>query len=304
MAGGTVFSTEYWDTLKPVLEKIITDRTKVKLYYPQWMKRMTMSDAYEDDKEVGGPGLAQQMGEGQEIPVSKIANGYTTRYQARKFGLRMDVTDEMVEDSKYQRMILKFADRLRKSMHKTVDFDCTDILVFAWDANYPGGDGQPLFSASHTLPHGGTFSNNMATPLAPSIEAISTARTALRKMPDQSGIIEGYEIDKVIAPVDQETVWQEIRGSEKDPENGNFSRINVASGSKIINNVVLIPYWSNTTTNYCFTTDCDDGFNIRVRRDMRVNTWVHNSNETASTSVTMRQDNGYSDARCAYGVQA
>jgi hypothetical protein len=64
-----------------------------------------MSDHYEDDLEMGGPALASEKPEGTEISVGAMREGVLTRYFARTFALRIIVTEEAMEDKKYDQVI-------------------------------------------------------------------------------------------------------------------------------------------------------------------------------------------------------
>ena len=296
---GTVFATTAATALQRTLERVITD-TPTEVTYPKWIEQKSMSHHFEDDLEIGGPGLASEKAEGAAMALGTIKEGSLTRYFARTFALKMSVTEEALEDQEYDKVI-DAARRLKRAMDKTVDVDCTLLLMRAFDSNYVGGDGQPLASANHTLPHGGTFSNVMATPMSPSRSALIVATTAIRKMPGHDGIIEGYEPKKIVCPVDQWAVWGEVLGSAKAPEPGQFNAINVVQD---LVSVVPIKYWTNTTTNWGIITDADNGLNLRWRRKPRSNTWKDNDNTTMQYGQTARWSRGWSDPRGFYGVQA
>lgn len=301
----SVFTSSITNALKETLELIIDDPTDgydQRALFHQWMDERPMSDNWEDDQEYGGPGLATEKPEGQEMSTGSIYQGYTTRYIARTFALKLIITEEALEDNKYDKVI-RAAGRLKRALWKTADIDATQVLVRAWNTSYVGGDAQPLFSASHTLPQGGTFSNTMAVPLGPSVTAVQVATSSMRKLPGHDGITEGVEPRMILCPTEQWAVWDEILKSKFVPESGNFARVNVANMSLNLS-ALPIKYWSNTTTNYCFLTDCDYGLQFRWRRKPRSRTWVDNDQELMKYGISARWARGWSDPRCAYGVQA
>lgn len=298
------FTGTIYHALKATLDTIIDDKTdgiESKSDFPKWMKVRGMTDNYEDDLEMGGPGLAAEVAEGEEIPTGEIREGVITRYRAKKYGLRLIVSEEAVEDNKYDRVI-NMAGRLKRAMHKTADIDATNILVRATSTSYPGGDGLPLASASHTLPAGGTFSNLMATPMTPSRMAVIIATSQIRKYPGHDGVTEGAMPVKVVYPVEQWAMWDGILKSEKAPEPGAFNEINVAARMDLTG--VALKYWDNTTTNYAFITDVENGLNFRWRRKPRSRTWVENSQEMMQYSISARWARGWSDPRCVLFVDA
>jgi hypothetical protein len=182
-----------------------------------------------------------------------------------------------------------------------MDVDAALVLVRAENTAYPGGDGLPLASASHTIPGGGTFSNTMATPMSASRAAVIAARAAVAALPGLDGVREGYELEKVIFPIAQQSVWEGIVGSEKVPES-NFNEINVVKGLGLT--LVPVTQWTNTDTNYCFGTSAPDGLRWKNRRKPKSRTWVENSNEVAMHSISARWARGWTNARAVYFVGA
>lgn len=293
----TIFSSDIYQSFKETLDSIVDDKlaeNESSLVCKKWMKIGSMDEAYTDDLEMGGPGLANETGEGTEIGTGSIREGFLTRYTPSKFALKLVVTDEAMEDNKYPET-LRLAKRLDRAIYKTFDIDNTNILIRAQNASYVGGDGVPLASASHTLPNGGTWSNTLATPLAPSRIALITVISLLKKIPGHDGIVDGVEARKVVYPTEQWGVWGGILGSKMAPEPGNFAEINVLKELDI--DQVAVKYWSNTTTNWGVITNADNGIQAKWRRKPRSKSWVENDNETMKYSISARWARGWSDAR-------
>lgn len=292
-------------TFKKTLDNICLDKRdglEAGLVMPSYLDVDPMADAWVEDTEYAGPSFVPEKAEGQEMQTGVLTPGNTKRYVPRTFAMRMIISDEAREDGKYAEVI-DLARYLKRAAYKTVEYDGALILARAWNTSYTGWDALPLFSASHTLPSGDTFSNTMATPLPPSVAAVTTARAACRRMPGRDGFIEGFKLTKVIFPPEQEGDWDEILGSKMRPESGNFAAINVVN-QKMSLEPVMVPYWLNTTTNYCFRTDADNGLKWKWRRKMRSRTWVTNEQEVESFAISYRSDSGWTDPRGAYGVQA
>lgn len=293
----TIFSSDIYQSFKETLDSIVDDKTaenESSLVCKKWLKIGSMDEAYTDDLEMGGPGLANETGEGVEIGTGSIREGFLTRYTPSKYALKLVVTDEAMEDNKYPET-LKLAKRLDRAIYKTFDVDNTNILIRAQNSSYVGGDGVPLASASHTLPNGGTWSNTLATPLAPSRIALITVISLLKKIPGHDGIVDGVEARKVVYPTEQWGVWGGILGSKMAPEPGNFAEINVLKELDI--DQVAVKYWSNTTTNWGVVTNAENGLQAKWRRKPRSKSWVENDNETMKYSISARWARGWSDAR-------
>lgn len=286
--------------LQETLQEIITDKTdgvEADLDYPKWMKNRPMTDNFEDDQEYAGGGLLAETPEGTEIPTLQITEGYTKRYTARKFTARYIVTEEAMDDSKYPKVI-QAVKRLKRAGFKTKDIDATNVLVRAANASFPGPDGVALASTSHPLAAGGSFSNMLATPMAPSTTSWNAAIAQLDQMVDHDGIIQGYKAVAVLHPVQQRGIWTVLLNSQMDPEMGNFSAVNVIK--KYDNDIkrVQLKYWTNTTTNWAIQTDVDNGFQFRDRKKFTSKTWIEYNQELMNYSLSGRWDVGFSDPRC------
>lgn len=299
-----ITTSDIADDLKETLDEIMTDRddnleetNDIKRYYTQ----ENMPDNWVEDQEVAGPGLATETNEGEEIPVGVVRTGYIKRYTARKYAIKLVVTDEALEDNKYEQAI-KAARRCKRSMFKSMRVDGALTLARAFNTAFPGPDGVALASASHPLAKGGTASNTLATPLSPSRVALQTMITNCAQLPSQDGIKEGYEVKKVLCPINQRFIWAEILRSEYAPEAGEFNRINVINRDFDIELVPLL-FWDNTTTNWGVQTDAEEGFKWKWRRRPRSGSWVDNDRETVKYKQSARWDRGYSDWRSFYGSE-
>lgn len=290
-------------TFKKTIDNLCLDKTdglEANMVMPDYLDVETMSDGWVEDKEYATDGLMPEKPEGEELEIGALTPGSTKRYVARTFGKRMIITEEAREDCKYPE-IIDLAKFLKRSAYKTVEYDAAMIPARGWNTAFTGWDGLCLFNASHLNPNGDTYSNTMATPLPPSVAAVSSARASCTRMPGRDGLIDGIRLKKVCFTPAQETDWEELVGSKMRPENGNFAAINVVQ--KMSLEMVMIPFWTNTDTNYFFKTDADNGLKWKWRRKMRSRTWMTNEQEVESFSITFRADSGWTDPRGAFGVQ-
>lgn len=292
-------------SLKKTLNAIVDDKLdgyEKKALMPKWCEEDDMDDYFVDDLEMGGPGLATQKTEGATIQVGAISEGAITRYYAGTFALQLQISEEALEDKKYPK-VLQAALRLKRALWKTIDIDATNMLVRATNTSYNGGDGVPLASASHTLPGGGTWSNQMTTAMSPSRMAMIIAITQIGLYPGHDGLTEGVEPKQVLCPLNQWGVWGGVLRSAKAPDPGIYNEINVVNADYDIG-VQPIKYWQNTTTNWALQTDCDNGIKFLWRRRPRSNTWLNPNQQIMHYSIDARWARGWSDPRCVLFVNA
>lgn len=293
-----VFTSTAALALKQTLEDIDTDDSGSdgsKAVFTKWMTTKNMSDNYVEFYEVAGSGLAGEKPEGESIPVGTIYEGPLTRFNARTYGQRMIVSDEALEDLKYDKVIMA-AKRNSRSLWKLADFDATLILVRATSTSFVGGDGQPLASTAHVLPGGGTYSNMLATAMSPSKASLVIANAQLMQQVGHDGLIDGVEAKKAVYPVQQWGVWREVLGSTNDPTPGAFNALNPINRDLSIQGVP-IKYWTNTTTNWALITDADLGLMWFWRRKPKSNTWVTEDKTMMNYAITARWTRGWVNPR-------
>lgn len=299
-----VFANDLGSTLRKNLKGLHLDEyAKSKRVFPKWCEQVTMDHAYDDVLDVVGPGLLTQKSEGGEIAEGSIMEDLVTRHRALTYAKKIIISKETEEDCKYKEA-LDAGKMLTNGAFKTQDYLMSLLLVRAFDSNYPVSDGVAVFSASHTLAGGGTFSNLLPTPFSPSRLSVTTAATMAMQMPDRDGTIGSYELKRVVYPVAQHYQWCEITDSEKAPEAGEYNRVNVVKSEMSLEKVPN-RFWQDTTTRYFFQTDAEGGFSYRERRKLTSRTWVDNDNEVMKHAISFRMAAGLpSNARAQIGVNA
>ena len=293
-----IFTSTAALALKDTLEDIDTDEHGSEGSNADVGKFMTvknMTDNYIEYYEIAGGGMAGEKPEGESIPVGTIIEGPLTRFNARTYGQRMIVSEEAMEDMKYDKVI-QAAKRNNRSLWKLVDFDAVLILVRATNTAFVGGDGQPLASTAHVLPGGGTYSNMLATAMSPSKAALVIANAQLMQMVGHDGLIDGVTPKKAVFPVQQWGIWREVLGSSYDPTPGAFNAINVINRDLDIKPVPL-KYWNTTTTQWGLITDAELGLMWFWRRKPKSNTWVTEDKTMMNYGITARWSRGWVNPR-------
>jgi hypothetical protein len=125
----------------------------------------TSTQAYEEDVQVTGFGLAQVKGEGAPISYDSETQGPVSRYVHVAYSLGYIVTHEEIQDNLYEKLAMRRAKANAFSMTQTVENLSAAFYNRAFNASYTLADGQPLLSSAHPFTTGGSFSNQL-TPAA------------------------------------------------------------------------------------------------------------------------------------------
>lgn len=116
---------------------------------------------YEEDQEVTGFGYATVKQQGASTVYDAFYQQTTTRYTHVAYGLGFVVTREEIDDNLYESKATSNTEMLAFSGRQTKETVGANVYNRGFDTSFAGGDGQPLFSASHP-----TMSGNQSNLLA------------------------------------------------------------------------------------------------------------------------------------------
>lgn len=154
------YSDLYGTSALPVLEEVF--RSELALHPSRreqlFQKKSTQRDIWQATSMHDLP-LLQQVSEGQEYSFEATAQGASKTLRPVKFGLGISISEEAIDDGKFDEMA-DMVRKLAKSARESQEIQAMNIF----NNGFSGGgetcsDGVAVFSASHTLPSGGTFSN-------------------------------------------------------------------------------------------------------------------------------------------------
>jgi len=294
-----------FDTLTKSLDGIVDDRDMPST--PSVLKelyQMSSTDqAYIDLQEYAGPPYIGAKEEGEGMTVLDMQRGYGTRIWMRTYGAEMTATQETIEDGKYEEVI-QCARYLREAADNTRELDGALLLGRAWNTDYLIGDGQPMCSASHTLPDGRTWSNQASTTEAPSYRALNVARASVRLYPNHAGIRSGLRLEKIFHPPEQDGAWDAILLSPMAPYAGNVTEINIVREKDSRLRHVSVLQLVNTSTNWFGSTNNPVGLKWYTRVALQSGTEVDKRRGRITYWIRERRGHGPVDPRCIYGNQA
>lgn len=117
--------------------------------YEEMFEMNTSDQNYEEDAEVPGFGLAPVKPQGSAILYDQTQQQTVTRYQHVAYALGFNVTHEEMKDNLYQKKGFDGTKALSRSMRHTVENIGANVYNRGFDTSFAGGDGKPLFSATH-----------------------------------------------------------------------------------------------------------------------------------------------------------
>lgn len=123
------------------------------------------TQAYEQDVQVTGFGLAPVKGQGAPVAYDSETQGWITTYAHIAYALGYIVTKEELEDNLYKQVSTRRSKANAFSINQTIENVAAFIYNNAFVTTYfTTPDGVALISDSHVNSTGGTFSNQLTTP--------------------------------------------------------------------------------------------------------------------------------------------
>jgi hypothetical protein len=226
----------------------------------------TSERSFEEETKLSGFSAAPVKNEGSAIAYDNAQEAWTARYNHETIALGFSLTEEAIEDNLYDSLSARYTKALARAMAYTKQVKSANVLNngFTNTAAYYGGDGVPLFSASHPLVTGGTNSNIPSTPADLNETSLEAAVIQIAAWTDERGLLIAAKPKKLIVPpalqfVATRLLETELRvGTNDNDINAIKNNGSVAEGYTV-NNFL-------TDTNAWFlTTDVPNGMKHFIR---------------------------------------
>lgn len=161
--------------------------------------------------------LFSQVSEGQDYTFSSPKAGSHKTVTVNKYGLGFSISEEAVDDGKFE-MIGDAVKKMAKSAHESQEQAAMNVINNGFSTQTTA-DGVALFSASHTLPSGGTFRNTLSVNADISYTALQTAiQDFMKVFKGDSGIIETIRPQYLLVPNELRMYARELCESEAKPD--------------------------------------------------------------------------------------
>ena len=222
--------------------------------------------SFEEETKLSGFSAAPVKNEGSAIRYDNAQEAFTARYNHETIALGFSLTEEAIEDNLYDSLSARYTKALARAMAYTKQVKAAAVLNngFTNSAAYYGGDGVPLFSASHPLVSGGTNSNIPSTAADLNETSLEAAVIQIAAWTDERGLLIAAKPCKLVVPpslqfVATRLLETELRVGTTDNDINAIKNNGSVSEGYTVNNFL-------TDTNAWFlTTDVPNGMKHFVR---------------------------------------
>lgn len=262
----------------------------------------TSERSFEEETKLSGFSAAPVKNEGSAIAYDNAQEVFTSRYNHETIALGFSLTEEAIEDNLYDSLSSRYTKALARAMAYTKQTKAAAVLNNGFDTDYAGGDGQPLFSASHPLVNGGTNSNIPSTPADLNETSLEAAVIQIAGWTDERGLLIAAKPKKLIIPpslmfVATRLLETELRVGTADND------INALKSNGSIPGGYTVNHFLTDTDAWFLTTDVPNGLKHFVRTPM--STSMDGDFDTGNVRYKARErySFGWSDPLGMYGSE-
>jgi len=262
----------------------------------------TSERSFEEETKLSGFSAAPVKNEGSAIAYDNAQEVFTARYNHETIALGFSLTEEAIEDNLYDSLSSRYTKALARAMAYTKQTKAAAVLNNGFDTDYTGGDGQPLFSASHPLVSGGTNSNIPSTPADLNETSLEAAVIQIAAWTDERGLLIAAKPRKLVVPpslmfVATRLLETELRVSTADND------INALKSNGSIPEGYAVNHFLTDTDAWFLTTDVPNGLKHFVRTPMA--TGMDGDFDTGNVRYKARErySFGWSDPLGMYGSE-
>jgi hypothetical protein len=258
--------------------------------------------SFEEETKLSGFSAAPVKNEGSAIAYDNAQEAWTARYNHETIALGFSITEEAIEDNLYDSLSARYTKALARAMAYTKQTKAAAVLNNGFDADYPGGDGVALFSASHPLVGGGTNSNIPSTPADLNETSLEAAVIQIAAWTDERGLLIAAKPKKLVVPpslmfVATRLLETELRVSTSDND------INAIKSNGAIPEGYTVNHFLTDPDAWFLTTDVPNGLKHFVRTPMAQN--MDGDFDTGNVRYKSRErySFGWSDPLGMYGSE-
>jgi len=220
--------------------------------------------SFEEETKLSGFTAAPVKNEGSAIAYDNGQEAWTARYNHETIAMGFSLTEEAIEDNLYDSLSARYTKALARSMAYTKQVKAAAVLNNGFTTGYNGGDGVPLFSASHPLVSGGTNSNVPSTPADLNETSLEAAVIQIAAWTDERGLLIAAKPKKLVVPPALQFVATRLLETELRVGT-NDNDINAIKNNGSVAEGYTINHFLTDTNAWFLTTDVPNGMKHFVR---------------------------------------
>ena len=258
--------------------------------------------SFEEETKLSGFSAAPVKNEGSAIAYDNAQEVFTARYNHETIALGFSLTEEAIEDNLYDSLSSRYTKALARAMAYTKQTKAASVLNNGFSSSFNGGDGVPLFSASHPTVSGGVNSNIPVTAADLNETSLEAAVIQIAAWTDERGLLIAAKPRKLVVPpslmfVSTRLLETELRTGTADND------INALKNNGSIPEGYTVNHFLTDTDAWFLTTDVPNGMKHFVRTPMANSMDGDFDTGNVRYKARERYSFGWSDPLGMYGSQ-
>lgn len=259
--------------------------------------------SFEEEVKLSGFASAPVKTEGSALTYDSAQESYISRYNHETIAMGFSLTEEAVEDNLYDSLSARYTKALSRAMAYTKQVKAAAVLNTGFSVN--GGDGVPLFSASHPLVSGGTNSN-LGTAADISETTLEAAVIQINGWKDERGLLIVAKPRKLVVPPNSQFIVTRLLQTELRTSNSAINTfapndVNAIKTNGIFTGGYTVNNYLTDTNSYFILTDIPNGLKHFVRVPMKTGMDSDFDTGNARYKARERYSFGYSDHLGVWG---
>jgi hypothetical protein len=294
-------TTAIRDLLRPGLAAVFGDYP---MYPGQWseiFEKHTSDKAVEIEVEVKLLGLAQIKAEGASTAYGEMGQRFVTNYVNRYTSIGFIITRQAIKDNLYQSSFPLQAKALRQSMEQTKEVLGASVLNNGFSANFPIGDGQPLFSTAHPIENG-TVANTFTVQADLNETSLQDAIVGVQRFRDAAGLRIMTKPTKLIVPAELQWTATRLLQSQFRVDTAN-NDINAIYNNSAVPQGYRVNMFLTDTNSWYLQTDAPNGFKYYEREALETDVYTDFDTDNLKAKAIERFSFGCSNFRGGWGSQ-
>lgn len=275
-------------------------------YKQEWreiFEQETSKRSFEVEQMLVGFGRAAVKPEGESVEFDEQAGeAWTQQYTHVTYALAFTLTQEAIEDELYDSLGKRYAEQLGRSMAKTKEYVGANVLNLGFSNSQLGGDGQPLFSASHPTFSGQVNSNFAAVGTDLNEATLENAVIQINQWVDERGMIIAVSPRKLIIPTGLQFIAKRILATPYRPGTGD-NDINAMKDMNSVPDGYAVNHYLSDPDAWFLKTDVPDGLKLFQRMPLEKKTDGDFNTANLKTKARERYSVGFTNPLCAWGSQ-
>src|SRR5258706_97894 len=217
--------SDYFDTTAlPVLNAGFFKAFRAKKpMYSQLLRVLSTQRDIMQFSQVTGVGLPTLIGEGEDVTMDTMVQGYNKTLKPLKYGLGIACSKELVEDDKFG-VVANRATALANSIAQLREIQGASVFNNAFDANFAGPDGKALIASDHPLVKaGGTQANLISVAADLDVASLEIALTDWELIKSPEGYLQALSTPRLLVSAQNRWNVAEILKSQMRSDTANHT---------------------------------------------------------------------------------